>query len=189
MGETWACAGDCIDRRRRHVVGRGRDVWRAGRVWRLARRGIAGVYPDHARLRSRRRRHRQNHRSLRHCHGDRAQYRLSRLSLRCGRTIEHSLAIHRGLFPDRAGVLGDFRPANGGGLALVRALPRPCRHHRGQRQLYRRHDLAAAGQLGRAVRWLANYPYRHRSVLRGNNDAVAVAVARSDRRREGAGSR
>ena len=41
------------------------------------RRGVAGLYADHARLRSRRRRHRQDHRSLRHRGGDGAQHRRS----------------------------------------------------------------------------------------------------------------
>ena len=64
--------------------------------------------------------------------------------------------------PDRAGHVGDLRAADGGGLALVRALSRACGDHRRQRQLYRRHDLAAADQLGHAGLWLARHPYRHR---------------------------
>ena len=65
------------------------------------------------------------------------------------------------------GIVGDVRAADGGGLALVRALPRARGDHRRQRQLCRRRDLAAAGQLGRADRRLAHHPYRGRHFLRG----------------------
>ena len=68
------------------------------------------------------------------------------------RAFDHAVAIHRGAFPDRARHLGDLRAADGGGLALVRALSRAGGDHRRQRQLCRRHDLAAAGQLGHADR-------------------------------------
>ena len=47
-------------------------------------------------------------------------------------------------------LVGDLRSADGGSLALVRPLPGTGRRDRRERQLYRRHDLAAAGQLGHA---------------------------------------
>ena len=58
------------------------------------------------------------------------------------------------------GNLGDVCAADGGGLALVRTLPRTGGDHCRQRQLCRRHDLAAGGQLGRAALRLAHHPYR-----------------------------
>ena len=63
-------------------------------------------------------------------------------------------------FADRARFVGDLRAADGGSLALVQPLPRPRGRDRRQRQLHRRHDLAAAGQLGHAVGRLAHHPYR-----------------------------
>ena len=92
------------------------------------------------------------------------------------RAFDHAVAIHRGAFPDRTGYLGDLRPANGGGLALVRTLSRTRRHHRRQRQLYRRHDLAAAGQLGDPVGRLAHHLHRDRDFLRADDDDGAAAL-------------
>ena len=130
------------------------------------RRRFAGLHAHHAGLRPRRRRHRQNHRPFRHRRGDVAEHRLPRHVLCAGRTFDHAVAIHRRVFPDRAWNLGDLRAPDGGGLALVRALSRARGDHRRQRQLCRRHDLAAADHLGhQSAGWRATH-IAHRAFSR-----------------------
>ena len=182
MGEACACAADRFDRQRRHVVGGGGTAGGAGRVRGHKGRGFAGLYHDHARLRPGRRRHRPDHRSLRHRDGDGGQHRPARARLSHGRALDHAAAIHRDLFPDRARHSGDLCTADGRGVALVRTLSRARRHHRRERELRRRHDLAAAGQLGCAVGRLAHHAYRHRYILCRQHGAGAAGVARPDRR-------
>ena len=58
------------------------------RIRRDPRRGVAGLYAGHARLRSRRRADRQDHRPLRHRHRDRARHRHSRPRLYRRRTVD-----------------------------------------------------------------------------------------------------
>ena len=53
-----------------------------------------------------------------------AQHRHPRARLCRRRAVDHAVAIHPGAFPDRARHVGDLRAADGGGLALVRALSR-----------------------------------------------------------------
>ncbi len=119
----------------------------AGRIRRHARRGFAGLYPHHGGFRRRRRRDRADHRPFRHRHGDGAQHRFPRLGLHPRRTFHHAVAVQCRVFPDRARHVGDLRAADGGSLALVRALSRTRGDHRRQRQLHRRHVLAAADHL------------------------------------------
>src|SRR4051812_128141 len=96
-----------------------------------------------------------------------------RLPRRCqcaGGAVDPALAVRGGVFPDRARHLRDLRAADGGGLALVRALSRPCRDHRRERQLRCRHDVAADCELGHADERLALHAYRHRPRLREPDD-------------------
>ena len=76
--------------------------------------------------------------------------------------------------------VGDVRAADGGSLALVQSLPGACGHDRRKRKLYRRHDLAAAGELGHAVVRLAHHPYRHRHLHRDRHDARGGVAAGAD---------
>ena len=133
-----------------------------------------------ARIRFRRRADRQDHRPLRHRHRDRPWHRYSRPRLHPGGDVHVDLAVHPGAFRDRAFVLRHLRPADGGGLALVRPLPGAGGRHRRQRQLHRRHDLAAAGEFRhRAIR-LAHQPYRDRALHGGGDDAGADRLADAD---------
>ena len=161
MGQACARGGDRLDRQRRHVVGGGGAAGGAGRIrrdaaarcrWPLRSRCSASVSAASSPARS---------------PTASASWRRSALSIafsasamsapgcrpRCGNSSWCISLI--GL-----GTVGDLRAADGGGLALVRALSRAGGDHRRQRQLCRRHDLAAAGQLGHADGRLAHHPYR-----------------------------
>ena len=162
---------DRLARQRRHVVGRGGASGGADRIRRLPRHSVARLYHGDARLRFRRRADRKNQRSLRHRHRDRARRRYPRPRLYRGGDVVVDLAIHSRAFCHRPERIGDVRAADGRSLALVRSLPGACRHDRRKRKLYRRHDLAAAGELGHAVVRLAHHPYRHRHLHRDRDDA------------------
>ena len=58
-----------------------------------------------------------------------------------------------------------------------------------QRQLYRRHVLAAADQLEHGDLWLARHPFRHRHRLRGVDDDPGAGAAPGHGRQRGARSR
>ncbi len=150
------------------------------------RRCIAGLHAPHARLWSRQRRDRQDHRSLRHRHGDRARHCGPRVGLCRRRAFDHVMAIHSDSFSDRPRDLGDVRAADGGGLALVRSLSWPRGDHCCQRQLCRRRDLATGAQLGDSDLRLALELYRRGYFLRRDDGGRLAAASRPDRRGDAA---
>ena len=177
-----ACRGraDRFARQRRHVVGGGGASRGADRVRRQPRHRLAGLHHDHARIRFRRGADRQDHRPLRHRHRHRARHRHFGPGLCRRGDVILDLAIHPGAFRDRAVLVGHLRAADGGGLALVRPLPRARGRHRRQRQLYRRRDLAAADQPRHRDDGLAQHPYRDRHLHGGGDDAGADRLADAD---------
>ena len=160
---------DRLARQRRHVVGGGRAAGGADRVRRQPGHRVAGLHHGHARLRFRRCADRQDHRPLRHRHRDRARHRHFGARLYWRRHVVVDLAIHPCAFRHRAVFVGHVRSADGGSLALVQPLPRARGRDRRQRQLHRRHDLAAAGEFRHAVDRLAHHPYRGRPLHRGGD--------------------
>ncbi len=76
--------------------------------------------------------------------------------------------------------LRHLRAAGRRRLALVQAQPRHRRGHLRQRQLPRRHDLAAGPAAFRLDRRLARDPYRRRHLLRRHHAAAGLALRRPD---------
>ncbi len=163
-----ACARDRPGRQRRHVVGRGRAADGAARIRGDPRATLARLHHDDARLWPRRRRHRQDHRTgSALCRRSRSasQRWLAAMSAqvsppRCGSSsIIHVLI---GL-----GASATFAPL----MAEASHWFEASRHrgdHRGQRQLCRRRDLAAAHRTQHRDAWLARDTYRHRHFLRAS---------------------
>ncbi len=91
-----------------------------------------------------------------------------------------ALAVQSYSRGDRGRIVGDLRAADGGGVALVRA---PARHRgdcRCNRQLYRRHALAADCQLGHSDFWLALDAYQCRGRYNRPDAPDACGSARAD---------
>ena len=85
-----AAASRARNRRRRqcrHVVGGRRTAEGAGRIWRLARRRVAGLHAGNAGLWHRRRHHRPFGRPVRHRAGDRHRNPLAAVRLSCRRAL------------------------------------------------------------------------------------------------------
>ncbi len=116
-------------------------------------------------------RHRHRHRELGNRH--------SRARLYRGGNVVDDLAVHPGAFRHRAELLGDLRPADGGGLALVRALSGTCRPP------LPRAAIIVGGTIwppvvnwGRADHRLAPYPYRASAFLTAIAMTITLAVLR-----------
>ncbi len=158
-------------RQYRHVVGGRRTAEGTGRIWRLARRRVAGLHAGNAGLWHWRRHHRPFGRPVRHRGGDRHGNPLAAVRLSCRRCIDRTMAVHAGAFFHWTGLVRDICTIDGGSIALVRAPARHRRHDRRQRQLCRRRDLADVHRARHGAIWLAGDAYRHRHLLRSRDDA------------------
>ena len=148
-------------------------------VRRRSRRRLAALHGDHGGLCRRRHPDRPLRRQARHHDADAGRRDLARHRLRGGGVVVKLLAVrHRAGAADRhARQFRHLRPAGGRRVPLVRPAARHRRGHRRQRQLCRRHLLAAlaAGYVRR--RRLAPHLHDRRRDLRGDDGAAVAAAA------------
>src|SRR5579875_3096004 len=190
-------AGRCRDfgddRRRRHVVLRGRTAGNTGGSGGGSRGRIASLHDGNDGLRRRRRGHRATCGPLWRRDTTRPRYVGTRVRLSGRRACRESGPAGACPFADRIRLLGHLWAVDGRHIPVVRSPPRHRCCDRRRRKLSRRHDLAAGSRTFHRRRWLAgdtrrywSVRARHHAADRSHAAPADLGASRQSLRRDGA---